>query len=115
MRPWFTSNSYRTRFADQIWRAPAASLTWPRRGVLPRSDFAVRLVKFGFHLVSQLELVFKLIVDPVTHGFDFLARQLQNRILNFFHRAHEAKLRQNHATEKPSLAADRTFTFNLQP
>ena len=78
-------------WADQICSAAATGLFWLARRVLPRGNFGAGLVELRSYVVSQFNLVFKIIVNPFADFFDFRARQLWNRGFDFFNRAHGDK------------------------
>lgn len=75
-------------------------LFWLARGVLSRRNFGAGLVKFGFYVVSQCELVFKIIVDPFPDFFDFRPRQLWNRRFDFLNRTHAGNVADMALVEK---------------
>ena len=88
---------------DQIWSAAATALLRLARRVLAGRNFAAGLVELGFYFIGQFKPVFKIVVNPVADFFDFRARQLRNRSLNFFNRAHGEKLPYSCWFEKPCL------------
>jgi hypothetical protein len=61
--------------------------------------------------VGQLKLVLKVIVDPLADLFNFLARQVWDRRLNFFDRADVNNLAQRFPMRREKLRA----ALKLQP
>jgi len=80
-------------------------LSWLPRSVAASGDFGPGLVEFGFDFVGQLKLVIKVIVDPLADLFNFLARQVWDRRLNFFDRAHANNLAQCFPMRREKLRA----------
>jgi hypothetical protein len=60
--------------------------------VLARCDFAPRLIQLGFHFIRQLKTALETFIDPITNLLEFSPRQLRNRCLDFFDRAHFERL-----------------------
>jgi hypothetical protein len=48
-------------------------LFWLPRRVLTGRDLAARLVQLGFHFISELKLIFKVVINPRADLLDFLA------------------------------------------
>jgi hypothetical protein len=59
---------------------------------LARCDFAPRVIQLGFHFIRQFKTVLETFIDPITNLLEFSARQLWNRRLDFFDRAHDERL-----------------------
>lgn len=59
---------------------------------LPRCDFAARLIQLRFHAIRQFKIVLETFIDPITNLLKLSARQLRNRCLDFFDRAHLKRL-----------------------
>jgi len=89
--------------SDQIWSTAATASFRLARRVLAGRNFAARLVELGFYFIGQFKPVFKIVVNPVADFFDFRARQLRNRSLNFFDCAPGEKLPDGCWFEKPCL------------
>src|SRR5437773_11199920 len=89
--------------SDQIWSTAATASFRLARRVLAGRNFAARLVELGFYFIGQFKPVFKIVVNPVADFFDFRARQIRNRSLNFFDCAHGEKLPDGCWFEKPCL------------
>ena len=58
------------------------------RRVIPGGDFAAGLIKPGFHLVLQLQVIFKKVVNPRAEFLDLRAGQSRNGSFNFLNRTH---------------------------
>ena len=59
---------------------------------LSRRDFAPRLIQLGFHFIRQFKSVLETFIDPISNLLEFSTRQLRNRRLDFFDRAHPKRL-----------------------
>jgi len=68
--------------------------------VLAGRDLGAGLIELGVDFVRQFKLVLEIIVDPFANLFDLLAREIWNRLLNFFDRAHGQNLARTAASEK---------------
>ncbi len=70
-------------------------LLWLARSVATSGDFRAGLVQLGLHFIRQLKLILKVIVDPLADLLNFFTRQVWDRRLNLFDRAHANNLAQS--------------------
>jgi hypothetical protein len=59
---------------------------------LSRSDFASRLIQFGYYVIRQFKIDLEPFIDPIANLLEFGPGQLGNRCLDFFDRAHRERL-----------------------
>ena len=73
------------------------------RCVAPRGDFTARLIELEFHFLSQLKLVFEVIINPRPDFFHLGASQVRQRGLNFLKSADGANNNSTSDFEKPGF------------
>jgi Protein of unknown function (DUF4238) len=72
-----------------------ANLFWLAHSIVASGDFGAGLVELGFDFIGQLKLILKIIVNPLADLLNFLSRQVWDRRLDFFDRAHANNLAQS--------------------